>query len=142
MSEASAVLQGNLPAFSNYYVYAKPQTVAGLRWYEVGTDDKGTVSGWLKADDVFEWKQTMCLAYTNPHGRYPVLMFEERKPLEDFIRQAAPDRAAGVTKLYEAIEGGNIAADFPVLSVEPKLSVDMAKEFYLLLYFFVYYKIW
>ncbi len=130
--EASGVVDGNLPAFSNYYVYAKPRTVAGQRWYEVGTDDKGTVSGWLKADDVFEWKQTMCLTYTNPHGRYPVLMFEERKPLEDFIRQAVPDRAAGVTKLYEAIEGGNIEADFPVLSVEPKLSVDMTKEFYLL----------
>ncbi|MDR2725207.1 MAG: VWA domain-containing protein, partial [Candidatus Adiutrix sp.] len=104
----------------------------GSGWYEVGPDDKGKISGWVKADDVFEWKQTMCLAYTNPHDRSPVLMFENRKPLETFIKQPAEERKTGVEKLYEAIEAKNIPADFPVLSVEPKLAVDMTTQFYLL----------
>jgi len=133
--EKSSVVKGNLPAFTNFYVYTRPggeAAGAGTGWYEVGTDDKGKTAGWVKADDVFEWKQTMCLAYTNPHDRSPVLMFETRKPLEDFIRQPAKEREAGVKKLYETIDSKNIPAGFPVLSMEPKLAVDMAKQFYLL----------
>ncbi|MDR2945937.1 MAG: VWA domain-containing protein [Candidatus Adiutrix sp.] len=133
--EKSAVVQGNLPAFSNFFVYTRPvgeQAALGQGWYEVGLDDKGQTAGWLKADDVFEWKQTMCLAYTNPHDRSPVLMFDGSKPLENLIQQSAEERGARVQQLYDAIESKNIAADFPVLSVEPKLAVDWSKNFYLL----------
>jgi len=133
--EKSAVVQGNLPAFTNFYVYTRPSgelAALGSGWYEVGPDDKGKIAGWVKADDVFEWKQTMCLAYTNPHDRSPVLMFENRRPLETFTKQPAEERKAGVEKLYEAIEAKNIPAEFPVLSVEPKLAVDMTTQFYLL----------
>ena len=133
--ERSAVVQGNLPAFTNLYVYTKPparQASSGMGWYEVGINDKGDVVGWIKTDDVFEWKQTMCLTYTNPYDRAPVLMFENRKPLEDFIRQSSAERAPGVEKMYEIIDSRNIPADFPVVSVEPKLAVDISKQFYLL----------
>ena len=133
--EKSAVVQGNLPAFTNFYVYTRPSgelAALGSGWDEVGPDDKGKIAGWVKADDVFEWKQTMCLAYTNPHDRSPVLMFENRRPLETFTKQPAEERKAGVEKLYEAIEAKNIPAEFPVLSVEPKLAVDMTTQFYLL----------
>ena len=134
-ADESAVVQGNLPIFTNFYVYTKPaggQARPGPGWYEVGTDDKGTVVGWVKADDVFEWKQTMCLTYTNPSGRSPVLMFENRQPLEQFIRQPSAERAAGVKKLYDTIDSRTIPAGFPVISVEPKLAVDISKQFYLL----------
>jgi len=133
--EKSAVVQGNLPAFTNYYVYTRPSgelAALGSGWYEVGTDDKGRVVGWVRADDVFEWKQTMCLSYTNPFDRSPVLMFEKRKPLEELIRQSADERAAKLANMYETIESKNIPADFPVISVEPKLAVDITKQFYLL----------
>jgi len=133
--EKAAVVRGNLPAFTNFYVYTRPKGEAsgtGVGWYEVGTDDKGKIAGWVKADDVFEWKQTMCLAYTNPHDRSPVLMFEKRQPLEKLIHQPAGERAAEVKKLYEVIDSKNIPAGFPVLSMEPKLAVDIAKQFYLL----------
>ncbi|MDR0882373.1 MAG: VWA domain-containing protein [Candidatus Adiutrix sp.] len=133
--EKSPVVQGNLPAFSNYFVYTKPggeKAALGQGWYEVGANDKGDVVGWLRADDVFEWLQTMCLAYTNPSGREPVLMFESRRPLEDLIKKAPTARAEGVKALYETIESKKIPANFPVVSVEPKLAVDIAKQFYLL----------
>jgi len=133
--ENSAVVKGNLPAFTNYYVYTRPssgQKTSGRGWYEVGADEKGQVAGWVKADDVFEWKQTMCLTYTNPHGRSPVLMFGDHKPLQNLLKQSAGERSAEVKKLYEAIEAKNIASDFPVLSMEPKLAVDWNKNFYLL----------
>jgi len=100
---------------------------AGMRW---GLPT-GKVVGWVKADDAFEWKQTMCLAYTNPYGRSPVMMFEHRKSLEELIRQSAEEQAARAAKMYELIESKDIPADFPVISVEPKL-VNIFKHFYLM----------
>ena len=97
------VLQSNLPTFQSYYVYDRPGGEArdtGTGWYEVGTDDKGTVVGWLKADDVFEWQQTMCLAYTHPQGRMPVLMFEDKESLENLAKQEQAARAEAVGGLY------------------------------------------
>ena len=41
--EKSAVLQGNLPAFTNFYVYTRPGgelADLGGGWYEVGTADR------------------------------------------------------------------------------------------------------
>ena len=73
----------------------------------------------------------MCLAYTNPYGRSPVMMFEHRKSLEELIRQSAEEQAARAAKMYELIESKDIPADFPVISVEPKL-VNIFKHFYLM----------
>ena len=134
------VLQSNLPTFQSYYVYDRPGGEArdtGTGWYEVGTDDKGTVVGWLKADDVFEWQQTMCLAYTHPQGRMPVLMFEDKESLENLAKQEQAARAEAVGGLYASIEKAAsgqqpLPKDFPVLSVEPKMAVDISKQFYLL----------
>ena len=134
------ILQSNLPTFQSYYVYDRPGGEAretGTGWYEVGTDENGTVVGWIKTEDVFEWKQTMCLAYTHPQGRRPVLMFEEKEALEQLAGLEPPARADAVEALYTAIDqaaAGTAALpkDFPVLSVEPKLAVDISKQFYLL----------
>ena len=48
----------------------------GTKW---ASRPRGKVVGWMKSLDVFEWRQTMCLAYTHPDGRKPVLMFEQKK---------------------------------------------------------------
>ncbi|HOO93062.1 MAG TPA: hypothetical protein PKX94_06315, partial [Opitutales bacterium] len=88
------IVEENLPAFQPLYVYTAPQVDdfdGASGWYEVGSDDKGTVLGWMKAEDVMEWKQAMCLAYTHPEGRQPVLMFGKRDSLFDLLQ--APDRA-------------------------------------------------
>ena len=133
--EQSGVVQGNLPAFLPYYVYTRPggeDRSAGKGWYEVGTDNRGTIAGWLKTDDVFEWKQTMCLTYTHPENRQPVLMFDAKETLLGLIGKDAATRAQETKALHTTIASGSIPKDFSVVSVEPQMAVDFSKQFYLL----------
>ncbi|MDR1947506.1 MAG: VWA domain-containing protein [Desulfovibrio sp.] len=133
--ESAAVVQSNLPTFMPYYVYTRPEgeeRESGSGWYEVGTDNRGTVVGWMKASDVFEWKQTMCLMYTHPENRKPVLMFADEDTLGKLIAENPEARAEQATKYYDIINSGDIPADFPVVSVEPQTAVDYARQFYLM----------
>lgn len=134
------VLKSNLPAFQSYFVYDRPTGEAldsGTGWYEVGTDEKGTIAGWIKAEDLFEWKQTMCLTYTHPEGRHPVLMFDDEDALAKLAQSEAAKRVENAQNLYAAIDSAakgekELPANFPVLSIEPKMAVDVSKQFYLL----------
>ncbi|SKA75082.1 hypothetical protein SAMN02745704_00826 [Paucidesulfovibrio gracilis DSM 16080] len=132
---ASGTVRENVAAFTSFYVYARPsaeERELESGWYEVGTDNRGGVLGWMKADDVFEWKQTMCLAYTHPQDRQPVLMFDGRGPLDDLLAKPQAERTAAAEQLYSDIASGTPPADFPVVSVEPKKYIDMSEQFYLL----------
>ena len=120
---AKGTVLENVTAFRPFYVYAKPtpeEREMGQGWYEVGTDNRGTVIGWMKADDVFEWKQTMCLAYTHPQGRKPVLMFDSRKDLAEMVQAPEQDRQAKAEGYYQAIESRQVPENFPIKSVEPQ----------------------
>jgi hypothetical protein len=138
--ESKGTVEGNVPVFQPYYVYTRPESKAtetegkGL-WYEVGSDTRGTVLGWMKAEDVFEWKQTMILSYTHPQGRKPVLMFEQRAALLDLVN--SPQRKKKAEQIYAAIDSAAIDSKklpptFPVRSVEPKKAVNLTTQFYLL----------
>ncbi|MGE4293743.1 MAG: hypothetical protein AB7E32_16215, partial [Desulfovibrio sp.] len=62
----SGTVRENVAAFTSFYVYSRPsaeEREMESGWYEVGTDNRGAVIGWMKSGDVIEWKQTMCLAY-------------------------------------------------------------------------------
>ncbi|MBM9519416.1 VWA domain-containing protein [Desulforhopalus vacuolatus] len=133
--EKSAVVRDNLPAFQPFYVYTTPNP--GDRemetgWYEVGSDNHGTVVGWMKQDDVFEWKQALCLAYTLPLGRKPVLMFDSLGYIKELAGKEKDVRIDQTASLYKTIDSGAVPSNFPVKSVEPKKAVDISKEFYLL----------
>ncbi|MBP3731283.1 MAG: VWA domain-containing protein [Mailhella sp.] len=138
--EGQTVLQSNLPTFRSFFVYTRPQGEelgAGTGWYEVGTDDKGKVAGWIKAEDLFEWKQTMCLSYTNPEGRHPVLMFDDDEYLNTLAGMPEDKRAEAVAGYYKAIDeaaadGKALPTDFPIVSMEPKMAVDQQNNFTLL----------
>jgi serine/threonine-protein kinase PpkA len=133
--EGSPTVQENLSAFQPFYVYSRPgeeSLAVDQGWYEVGVTPTGKVVGWMKSLDVFEWRQTMCLAYTHPDGRKPVLMFEQKKPLLDLINAQPPQRSAKANEYYNTIGSGQVPPDFPVESVEPKKAVDISKQFYLL----------
>ncbi len=136
-SEANPV-QGQLPVFKPFYVYTRPggeAAATGDGWYEVGINDEGTTVGWLKASDVFEWKQTMCLAYSHPEGRKPVLMFEDDYYLDELLKKVYDDRLVDVEKIYSDIDNASttpLPSDFPIISVEPKMAVDISEQFYLL----------
>lgn len=128
-------VQENVPVFQPFYVYTRPtpeEIEMESGWYEVGTDNRGTVIGWMKAEDVFEWKQTMCLAFTHPEGRQPVLMFEGKKVLGELLGMPPEGRKAKASELYDTIASGKIQPDFPVKSIEPRKAVDISRQFYLL----------
>lgn len=128
-------VEENIAAFQTYYVYAKKDVGGDLEsrtWYEVGPDNRGTVLGWMSSNDVFEWKQTMCLSYTHPEGRYPVLMFDKKAELERLSSLAKEKRNEAVEKYYIDIAMGSVPPDFPIATIEPKKAIDITKEFYLL----------
>ena len=134
--EKSPVVEENVSVFQSYYVYTRPAVsttgTTAEGWYEVGKDNRGSVLGWMKAADVMEWKQTMCLAYTHPSGRHPVLMFEKVEPLRDLIKAPDDKRSQTATGYYQTLETGKIPQDFPIVSKEPKDYVDIVEQFYLL----------
>lgn len=131
----SNIVQSDVPAMQPFYVYTRP-SAEDLEledgWYEVGSNSQGKIIGWMQSKDVFEWKQTMCLAYTHPEGRKPVLMFDSKSTIDAIVQSSDEERVKSVSKLYMAIDEQNISANFPIKSVEPKRAVDIQKEFYLL----------
>ena len=134
--EKSAVVEENVPVFQTYFVYSKPkESVTSTEtkgWYEVGSDKRGTVLGWMKADDVMEWKQAMCLAYEHPTGRKPVLMFENIEPLRELVKLPAEERVKKAEEYYQQIASKDFPKDFPIVSMEPEGAIDITKQFYLL----------
>lgn len=116
----SEIVEENVPAFRSFYVYDKKASANDLEtlgWYEVGSDNRGTIVGWMNSDDVFEWKQTMCLSYTHPEGRFPVLMFDKKETLKNFSLMPTEKRQEEVEELYMDIAMNNIPADFPVVTI-------------------------
>src|SRR6266852_3558243 len=59
--ESKEVVKENVPTFQAYYVYARPENskerTSTQGWYEVGSNTRGEVLGWMRAEDVIEWKQ-------------------------------------------------------------------------------------
>jgi len=131
----SGIVQSDIPALQPFYVYTKPSAEdleLELGWYEIGSNSQGKILGWMQSKDVFEWKQTMCLAYTHPVGREPVLMFDSKSDITKIINLPEEERLENISKLYTSINEHNITKNFIVKSVEPKKAVDIQKEFYLL----------
>ncbi len=134
--EKSPIVEENVPVFQSYFVYTRPKTsitaTKAEGWYEVGSDNRGTVLGWMRAEDVMEWKQAMCLAYEHPGGRKPVLMFEKLKPLQELVKLPREERIKKAEEYYKEIETKQIPPDFPIVSMEPKDAIDITEQFYLL----------
>ena len=129
------VAQANVPAFRPFYVYTLPDSAdreVQQGWYEVGSDDRGTVLGWMRAEDLFEWKQTLCLGYSLPVGRNPVLFFKDKAALDAQVAARPDQQAAKAQALYAAIRSRQIPPDFPVVSMEPHNAIDSDNQFYLL----------
>ena len=134
--EKSDIVEENVPVFQSYFVYTCPKTsIEGTEaegWYEVGTDNRGTILGWMKAEDVMEWKQSMCLAYEHPEGRKPVLMFEKLDALQKLVKSPSEERKKAAEAYYQTVDSKKFPKDFPIISMEPKDAIDIKEQFYLL----------
>ncbi|PMY33941.1 serine/threonine protein kinase [Pseudomonas sp. GW456-L14] len=114
-----------LLAFSVLYVYQR-QTVAGGTWLEVGAASDGQRDGWLPAEQVSDWKQSLVLKFTERSGRSPVMFLREASSLERFLADTAQARAA----LHKAQNEGSV--DPQIVALEPVASAIPQDQFYLL----------
>ncbi|MCF8043075.1 MAG: VWA domain-containing protein, partial [Desulfarculaceae bacterium] len=139
--EGAEVVDANVRTFQPFYVYTQPKMAQAVTqtaqegWYEVGENDRGKTVGWMKADDVMLWKHAMCLLYTSPEGRKPVLMFSEIKPLQEMMKKPQEQRTSEAEGFYQTISQAGkkeLPKDFPVVAMEPKRWVDPRSQFYLM----------
>jgi len=131
----SDIVMSNVPALKPFYVYHKPtpeEIELEDAWYQVGTNTRGKIIGWMQAKDVLEWKQTMCLVYTHPEGRKPLLMFDRESDLQNLLNLPEENRTKKIEEYYRAIADNQIPKNFPIKSIEPKRALDWKKEFYFL----------
>ena len=110
-------------AFSQYYVYGD----AGSS-YEVGTDTRGEVVGFLPKDCVLPWKLPMSMFFTSPTGRHRALVFDKQSALDRIID--SPDGSGYYRAIYEQVL--NKSSVDNVVSIEPDKYDDQFKRFYFL----------
>ncbi|MGE8100846.1 protein kinase domain-containing protein [Pseudomonas fluorescens] len=114
-----------LPAFSVLYVYQRKE-VAGSPWLRVGTATDGRSDGWLSAEQVSDWKQSLVLKFTERSGRAPVMFL--RQPGE--VERLLADPQAAKNLLLKAQQ--NHEDNQQVLALEPAASAVPQNQFYLL----------
>ncbi|KPB75365.1 serine/threonine-protein kinase [Pseudomonas cannabina] len=124
-SEPGASAGEELPAFSVLYVYQR-QTVNGSPWLRVGAASDGRSEGWLPAEQVSDWKQSLVLKFTERSGRAPVMFVRQPEQLEKLIA----DPAAAKKLLLDAQKHGE--DNTQVLALEPAASAVPQDQFYLL----------
>ena len=112
-----------MPAFSVFYVYAR-QDIDGQPWLQIGASTDGRRDGWLPANAVSDWKQSLVLKFTERSGRAPVMFVRDASALEQLLAEPARAREA----LREALKG----TGHNVVAVEPGGSAVPQDQFYLL----------
>jgi hypothetical protein len=130
----STVVKENVPTFSIFFAYSSPEQNSG--WYEVGTDKRGNVLGWMEDQDVIQWKQYLTLTFTNPADRSPTLFFSDKSQLEQLIEDES--RSMKVDSIQTTIDeilddpSQGFPPNFVVSAIEPPDFVDVYKGPYLL----------
>ena len=136
MDKGSKVVQSDVAAFVPLFVfkrekvsYADPLRPEG--WFQVGPTRDRPV-GFMHAADALEWRTAIVLSYTHrgvgDSERSPVIMFKDKKPLEDFVlADGLRERAA---QYYTRLKSGDVPDG--IITREPDTFVDIRKKFYLL----------
>lgn len=136
-ADADNIAIENVPAYQALYVFArdeldlsKPAEPQG--WYQVAHGVRGPAVGWMRAQDILEWKQALVVAYRHrglgDMQREPMLMFRSLDALREVVE--SPVREGMTTLLYEKVRKGDIPAS--IASREPERFVDIDQKFYLL----------
>jgi hypothetical protein len=135
-NDTAAPTESNITPFVPLYVfernnvsYADPVRPQG--WFKVGkTSDKA--DGYMKAADVLEWKSAIVVSYAHRgiegNQRKPVIMFKDKRPLEDLMQDAKFNERA--TEYYKRLERSDVPDE--IITREPDTFVDIKKKFYLL----------
>jgi len=113
--------------FNTYYVYAR-KSLNGSNWLQLGLNRHGELAGWAPEVDLIPWNQGLTVAFRDPLDHDRVLLFRDRESLEKLVQTG--DMKA-YHKLYQNAVKGQLAADSPVIAIQPKSYVDILKDFYL-----------
>jgi len=127
LSPGAGALAGesSLPAFSVLYVYQR-KNVNGAQWLRVGVGSDGRSEGWLPAEQVSEWKQSLVLTFSERSGRSPAMFLREPSQLERLLT----DPSAAKKLLLNAQK--NADDTHQVLALEPAGKAVPQRQFYLL----------
>ncbi len=112
--------------FTTYYVYER-RDADDEQWLAVGDDTVGTVVGWLRGRHAVDWKQTLTVAFRDPAEHSRVLLFGDRRSLKTLVDEGDGER-------YGALRAqalGGIAADSPLVAIQPDRYIDIRRDFYL-----------
>lgn len=124
-SEPGATPDKSVPAFSVLYVYQR-KNLDGRSWLRLGAASDGRSAGWLPAEQVSDWKQSLVLKFTERSGRAPVMFVRQASELERLLA----DPAAAKNLLLRAQK--NPQDEQQVLALEPNASAVPQEQFYLL----------
>ncbi|AQT12873.1 serine/threonine protein kinase PpkA [Pseudomonas protegens] len=124
-SEPGAAPGQAVPAFSVLYVYQR-KNLDGHSWLRLGAASDGRSAGWLPAEQVSDWKQSLVLKFTERSGRAPVMFVRQASELERLLA----DPAAAKNLLLKAQK--NPQDEQQVLALEPNASAVPQDQFYLL----------
>ena len=106
-----------------------PASING--WYQLGYSERRPI-GWMKAQDVIEWRQALLLEYSHPgagsNRRTPVVMFSEMDALQEFVTKNG--RKSRTQNLLDQIDNGEVPAK--VIGKEPDRFLNIDDDFYLL----------
>ncbi|MEA3410679.1 MAG: vWA domain-containing protein [Pseudomonadota bacterium] len=113
--------------FTIFYVYDRVNA-SGKDWLRVGVDKHDGAQGWVRSDDVIEWRQSLTVAFKDPLGQDRVLLFRDRNSLKSLISSRD---LFGYSLLYDKASKGEISTESPIISIQPKAYVDIQEDFYL-----------
>ncbi|MBU3057945.1 serine/threonine-protein kinase [Pseudomonas indica] len=123
--EPGAPAEGaEIPAFSVFYVYRR-QEVDGRPWVEVGASSDGQRDGWLPAEQLSDWKQSLVLRFTERSGRSPVMFLRDATAVERLLADPAQARDTLHKARFEQ-------ADPQIVALEPGDTAVPQEAFYLL----------
>ena len=117
------------PVFSTYYVFAREDR-GGTVWLELGAERSSEATGWMRAEETVDWKQTIVAAFASPADRIPVLFFEDRAALERFVKDETMSTRAEL--LAQTVREGGTVPGTGVIAAEPAEQVSITEQFYLL----------
>ncbi|WP_459207099.1 protein kinase domain-containing protein [Pseudomonas sp. MLB6B] len=125
VKEPGASDGSRVPAFSVLYVYQR-KTVDGQPWVQVGAASDGQREGWIAADRLSDWKQSLVLTFTERSGRAPSMFLRQADDVQRLLD--APQQAEAV--LAKAQSTPEQVPE--VMALEPVASAVAASQFYLM----------
>ncbi|MCB9946522.1 MAG: VWA domain-containing protein [Rhodospirillaceae bacterium] len=127
--DTAQVVDDLVPTFTVFYVYDRREA-DGRQWAEVGGPVRGPAEGWVRLDQVIEWRHAMVVAFNNPANRERVLFFDDRDDLVELMESEL--LVPRSHELRDQAIAETLPPDSPVISIEPETPPDLSEEFYLL----------